>query len=324
MQRISGATEQRLADGCGLLFITLTVQHVSGTALKDSLEWLRLSLRAITRGSASRDLRRAREDIGWNGYIRTLEVTYGKNGFHPHFHLAVFLDSPDVASEALDRFTEALTSAWIYQVTKHGGKAPSRAHGVDVRRWEGDPATLGQYLSKAVGQELTGAEFKTRSKNGSLTMWQVMAAAAQGDSRMFQAYEEYIEATRGVRFISSSKGMLPRMDEDQEEADAVEAAQSDRRPEFFIDALDWAASDHRALAPGVLALLRSGGSAPARTYLEAQGITTYGWGEITQFDPEAVPPPRAANGRFAPRWITPFEASLSGLEGKFPGRGALE
>lgn len=310
-QRISEAIEKALNDGRGVVFVTLTVPHVAADSLSESLDWLFPSFRAVVRGS-TRDLRRAKKDLGWLGYIRTLECTYGTHGFHPHFHIAVITERPDVAPNVVDRFREALLGAWQHEVVKNGGKKPSTKHGVDVRPWQGDPATMGKYLAKAVGQELTGAEFKTRTKNGNLTMWDVMARAAEGDRRYMRTYEEFIEATSGRRFISSSKGLLRPMNEKDEEAVAVAEAQS-RAPSFLLDATDWAAADHRDLAPTTLVLLKYGDAAQAREYLHAQGVTTYGLGEA-KYLTEAEPLPRAANGRFAPHWVTPFEAAIQQRE----------
>jgi len=68
--------------------ITYTIRHNYTQSLVQVLALLKNAYDRMKSGRASVALR---EDFGWVGSIRSLEITHGSNGWHPHMHeLALF------------------------------------------------------------------------------------------------------------------------------------------------------------------------------------------------------------------------------------------
>jgi hypothetical protein len=70
--------------------------------------------------------------------MRSFEVTYGQNGWHPHFHI-IFISRSSVIENRI-----SLSSLWARAVARQGLPAPSVLHGYDVR----DGSEAGTYLNK--------------------------------------------------------------------------------------------------------------------------------------------------------------------------------
>lgn len=158
-------------------------------------------------------------------FVRALEVTHGKNGWHPHFH--VLLVSP-VSVEAQ---AHQLGEDWRAAVTHVLGieHAPSVEHGADWREIE-----AGEYISKldlAMGLELTDASDAKTTKGatsrkpsellrdahahqlaaraaraaGDLPLAAVHEHAQRADTHRFRSYES---AMIGARLHTATQGLL--------------------------------------------------------------------------------------------------------------------
>ena len=67
--------------------LTLTFPHYLGDNLKSLLSRLEL---ALARFFGGRKAKAVFDKMGKIGHIKALEVTHGRNGWHPHFHLLIF------------------------------------------------------------------------------------------------------------------------------------------------------------------------------------------------------------------------------------------
>ena len=67
--------------------LTLTFPHYLGDNLKALLSRLEL---ALSRFFGARKAKAIFGQMGKIGHIKALEVTHGRNGWHPHFHLLIF------------------------------------------------------------------------------------------------------------------------------------------------------------------------------------------------------------------------------------------
>ncbi|MDG4813687.1 protein rep, partial [Hydrogenovibrio sp. 3SP14C1] len=72
-------------------FVTLTFPHGISDDLNDILSKMRNAYRRLSSGkNAIKSLiKRVDENNQIHGFIRAVEVTHGKNGFHPHIHMIV-------------------------------------------------------------------------------------------------------------------------------------------------------------------------------------------------------------------------------------------
>lgn len=97
--QVAEAVRAHQAEPCGgvAYMATLTIRHHQFDRLIDLLATIRKAWGKLKTGAPRR---RARGRAGWVGDIRSLEVTRGANGWHPHLHVLLFLDrdDPDAAA----------------------------------------------------------------------------------------------------------------------------------------------------------------------------------------------------------------------------------
>lgn len=145
-----------------VMLATFTIPHGRGHDLKQIRAQI---LDAWRKGSTSRAGKFMRKMIGLRGYIRVVEVTYGANGWHPHFHVLLFLDTELSAQE----IQEAWYPIWLDGCRKAGLEDPSEAHGVRVD----DGTRAAQYVTKwGMDSELTKGHLKKGKK--SVNPWDLL------------------------------------------------------------------------------------------------------------------------------------------------------
>lgn len=200
------------AQGGSLVFVTLTVRHRDGDPLKGSLDAVMKSWRRLLMGKSWKTFR---ERFGVRGYIRAVEVTRGRNGWHPHIHVLFFTDRPLTSTDALE-WESLMYGRWADYVVKHGARLPTQLRGIDVRAADADGTVVAQYLAKVqekdadsrrigVGQELARFDFKG-GRLTSLTPFELLDFPGD-DAPAQQAWAEYVDATWGRRAITWSKGL---------------------------------------------------------------------------------------------------------------------
>ena len=154
--------ERRLALarslGVVVLFATFTVPHRLGDSLDTSLDLLTSAYdRMLNAGRRGRDLRSAASL--WR-MDRTLQVDWTAAGWHPHFHVLLFLD-PDDEELTGQQMQALLLPAWKAAVEdearRQGRRVTVNAHGLDVRPVTDGPG-LARYLTRlpSTDQETTG------------------------------------------------------------------------------------------------------------------------------------------------------------------------
>lgn len=205
------AIEHAAALGLHAYLVTFTMQHERRDDLDQLIEILKDSLRRLKRGAP---WTRFRDRYGMAGYVTAFEVTYGRNGWHPHMHMLVFVDHKPSERETRD------VKAWLFArfdkfLQKHHGRYCSGLHGVDVRT-----GAATDYVTKwGLDAELVGAEMK----NGhGRTPFQLLAAYKGGDKRAGALFREFAEAVKGTHQLQWSRGLkdLLRIEEG-EGADCV-------------------------------------------------------------------------------------------------------
>ncbi len=157
--------------GFRIVHAVLTVRHTKGEALADVFGALADAWRHMTKSRAFRP--------HWNGlgYARAIEVTHGRNGWHPHAHVALVVPPERDVYE----LQEALWEAWSEAVLEVGWAPSSRdAYFYDIVETNTDIAEVARYLAKTtnswgIGPEITGGPRK-KSTEG-LTPLQLLGAA---------------------------------------------------------------------------------------------------------------------------------------------------
>jgi hypothetical protein len=173
-EALARTLEQFHEAGFRIVHVVLTVRHTRGEALSDVFGALADAWRYMGKDRAFRPY--------WEGlgYARAVEITFGKNGWHPHIHLALVVPPERDVYE----LEEALWEAWSGAVLEVGWAPSDRnAYFYDIVETATDIAEVARYVAKTtnswgIGAEITGGPRK-KSTEG-LTPLQLLAAAWQG------------------------------------------------------------------------------------------------------------------------------------------------
>lgn len=211
------------AGGGTCLMVTATLSHKHGDDLDGLLELLQAAWSRTWRWEAPHESTRKGQEgtitnaqrvrpKWYGGQIRTVEVTHGVNGWHPHIHAVVFTVG-DVA-EAVAK----LGVRWVDSVGKLGGSC-SLPVAWDVRAIT-TSADVAGYVTKVENGWSAGKEIaKADQKRHGVTPWMLLEQAVAGDLKAKALFKVYERATRGRRRIVASPGFA--LVEDSEAAEAV-------------------------------------------------------------------------------------------------------
>lgn len=213
-KEIAKAVDWSYLNGLQTALVTLTFPHRLHQPLAQLLTQQAEALRCLRHGSP---WRRFKESFGYEGLIRSLELTYGTNGWHPHTH-ELFLVSSTAKAEAM---RERLTQLWASACIRAGLLDPEdreqmRAfgeHGVDVK----GNCSASDYLAKqdssrhwGVDRELAKASTKAGRSHGEHPFG-LLAIAAEGGKQAGAKYLEFIAAMKGKRQLFWSHGLKARV-----------------------------------------------------------------------------------------------------------------
>lgn len=210
------------AKGIGLrvYLLTLTVPHGLGDDVRQVVAGVLDAWRKCTDDRAGKALRNG---FKIRGTIRALEVTHGRNGFHPHLHVLLFLE-PGASPVEVERQFCAL---WQRACIKVGLPCPSDEHGCRVE----DGSHAAAYASKwGLESEMTKSHTK-KGRNGSRTPWDFLRAILAGDEDAKQCrvlFLAYVDAFKGKRQLYWSNGLRQLLAVKQEATDEdIAAAQEE-------------------------------------------------------------------------------------------------
>lgn len=193
-----------IAQGGGVEFVTLTVPHRMGDELRPTFSLVLDGWRkGLLGGRWGQEWRRA---MGVSHWVRTVEVTHGAHGWHPHIHALLFTAQPWTGRQRATR-GQALFDRWAGWVARAGGGRCSRA----AFRIEGGQAGAGAYLTKLqdshrrVGMELTRQDLK-HGRRGSETPFELIERAHNGEADALALWWEWEQASSGRRCLTWSRG----------------------------------------------------------------------------------------------------------------------
>lgn len=198
-KEIQQAFEMHKDDDGKIAMLTLTFSHKKTDRLKDTIKKFGQATTKFFGGGAFNDIR---SEMGLIGRIRVYEVTYGRNGFHPHVHIALLYEN-DVDLAIIKKRMFIL---WEKACLKSGLTA-SEKYGLDLQN--GDEAE--EYLSKhgtwSLEQELSKSHIK-KAKNDSMTPFDFLRKYLEDeDKKYLKLFSEYVECFKGKRQIQWSQGL---------------------------------------------------------------------------------------------------------------------
>lgn len=293
---------------------TLTVPHSRFQGCRDLRRAVAEAFRAVKSGRAWQT---ARDGYGWMGDVRALEVTHGKNGWHPHLHVLFFFTPGTTEAQAL-AFRSWLYDAWARAVARQGYGACS----ADAFTFERVDMAAGAaaYVGKwGAALEITKGHVK--QGRGGRTPWQILAdlaiAGEEGDRRLFQ---EFAVAFKGARQLTWSRNLRRHyLGEDEKTDDelAVDHPMAETHVASLARPLFATLVKARATAE-LLQAIENGGTEGVLKLLTARGIP---W--------RVIDAPSLQTGRTVPLiapgdpWGTPFPRSLHLDFCGFEGRGTF-
>lgn len=195
--------------GFGVHFVTLTVPHGVGDDIHQLLANLSASLKRLSQDQHFRRIKK-RLGIHIEGFIRAQEVTYGQNGWHPHFHMIVFTPDRSLSCSVLQ---QAYSEGWRSACLKSGLPEPHPEYGCTVQ----DGARAAQYVSKwGIEDEMTKSQAKQGKRHG-LSPWGLLRAVLDGNAPEIAPepaaalFRLYAHAFKGRRQLHWSVGLRAKL-----------------------------------------------------------------------------------------------------------------
>lgn len=271
------------------VMITLTFPHQAWDRLPDLLERQAQAFRLLRSGKAWQGFK---QRTGFRGLIRSLELTHGDNGWHPHTHEVWFVNrhtTPEAMREfVLDRWEAICKKVGLLDESK----VPYfREHAVDVKGGIED----GDYLAKMdsqdaweISHEMAKASSKKGREKGGLHPFGLLRLAAEGGDageRAARLFLDYTAAVKGRRRLYWSAGLreLVGVDDLSDEEVAEEARETaDILGQLTQD--EWVAVRRAGLRAELLDAAETGGWAAVEALVAALAATGPG-----------APPPGAAS-----------------------------
>ncbi|MFK0573025.1 protein rep, partial [Endozoicomonas sp.] len=225
-----------------VVMVTITFSHTRFQSLADLLSKQSRALRKLRGGREWTDFK---DSVGFGGLIRTLELTYGKSGWHPHTHELWIVDK-DVDPEYI---RHTVTERWLKICRKEGlvtrGKTEAfRKHSIDVK----DNCSTSDYMAKQDDSSHWGADREIA--NGSVKgaygkgkhPFQLLDEYSLGNEYSGKLFLDYLEAMRGKAQIFWSHGLKDRVGLDEktdvelaeEKQDAADLLTSIKRNEWKL------------------------------------------------------------------------------------------
>lgn len=201
------------------VMITFTFPHTHDEALKDLLKSFKEALKLLRKGGTwSRKLKA----IDYAGLIRSLEITHGSNGWHPHTHELWFVNENLNEEE----FKEFILSKWFDACNQAGLIAENKQddflkHAIDIKF----NCSTSDYLAKFDDKSNWGIDremAKASSKKGKKSGKHPFALADENKDDLFLEYTKAIKGTAQIYWSRGLKDLVGLNEISDEEAAEME------------------------------------------------------------------------------------------------------
>jgi hypothetical protein len=206
------------SEGLWVCMLTLTHPHQKYDLLQGQLDSL-LGYKEEDGKRVNGALQHFKNSKTWRrlvlvGHISKFEATYGANGWHPHYHLILFIDPKKlIKSRSMRCFSEMLLhEEWERSCVRVGFDLPKWGVGLQLVKAD-NPVDIAGYVSKMgswdFAKEMTKDQAKQSKKDGS-TPWQLLRKSMVGCEKSGRLFVEYVDCTKGVRSLVWSRGLKDR------------------------------------------------------------------------------------------------------------------
>lgn len=305
--------------GHGVVLVTFTLRHFERHTLK---ELVKIQTKAWARSfgaKAGKMWVRMKDQFGINGYARSWECTRGPAGWHPHWHVLLFVDQPWDETTAAE-FSAAAYARWSTAVVKEGGYAPSKERGVRVDLPKvvdaplgelSDGAKMARYLVKTdegmkwrLGAEMNRGDVKSSKKPGHRTPFEILGDTANKDrpenewKQDIALWREFEVGSHGIRALYYSSKIKELLDElvdveEQSDADLADPAEEGAVAIAVFPTHTWYphVTAHKGRRLELVKAAERNGQPAVRRLIERWGLV---WGEDVLPPTVAVDAPGAA------------------------------
>jgi hypothetical protein len=272
-EEISAAAARWDRAGNSVYMVTLTAPHDLGMKLAALLPVIADGFRSVISGRAWLRVKARAHVVGT---IRSVEITHGQNGWHPHLHVLVFIEG-DPGADGLAALDLHVRSRWEAFITRAGYRTPDQAHGVVIERCS-SAKEAGAYIAKtqdgkAPGNELARGDLKT-GRDGHRTPFEILDSFRwTGNLADLALWHEYERASRGHQAITWSKGLRKLLAAPARTDEELAAEEVGGDIVTLIEASAWRAITVVPGLPGyLLDEAERGGASAVRAVLAGYGI----------------------------------------------------
>lgn len=220
-----------MEDGYSASLVTLTLKHQRGDDLKFMFEAMGRAWGRLASGKGWKNWRCV-GDLSVQ-YIKGLDLTWSlRNGWHPHIHVALYL--PPGHSGDVEWFIQR----WIKCLEAEGFIALREAQDAgklitvdSVKEAQSIGAYAGMTAAMPTAEAISMALKRSRSE-GSFTPFEILAKAVAGEWSFERLWKQYVEATKGLRQVTVSRGLKLSADADLSIADDVATIGPEARTEI--------------------------------------------------------------------------------------------
>jgi hypothetical protein len=219
--------------GGTVLLLTLTNSHNVSDSLRSLKEGQKKAMRYFWGNRLGKKLFAS---MGKIGHITAYEVTYGSNGWHPHHHILLFLDSSFTPAH-LEFYREMLARYWIECCRSAKLPLPDMKHGLDLQ----DGSAADQYIQKwGLEDEMTKGHIK-RGKKGGMTPFDLLRASREGDEQAGKLFQEFAIVFKGSRQLSWSRGLkeLLGVNNDKTDQEIVDETDNEAIQDIELNIVQW-------------------------------------------------------------------------------------
>jgi Replication protein len=269
-EELSQVMQTVLSSGGSATLITLTMRHHAGQRLSDCWEALSAAWHGVLSG---KQWTHDQELGGLLGWVRVVEATHGRNGWHLHIHALVCWER-SVSLPLAQEIGHRMWQRWTKVLERRGFTSWKHRGGVDVRMASFGTDNLSRYFTK-LAREITSSHTK-ESRGGRSPFGIITDAFRTGDASDFGLWAEWEQASFGRRQLTWSLGEhdLRKLAGLGAEQSDEEVAQEELAGEDLI-ALPyptWKTLLERELTTDLLDAAELGGVAAAGAFLTDRGL----------------------------------------------------
>lgn len=210
-----------------LTMLTFTIRHSAALSLKSIREQLNRVYGRFWGGSWAQDFHAANATVGT---LRSLEVTHGESGWHPHIHALIISRFGDESRffnksepELKDRWSRMADRCGLYASVENGlTVVPAGLKVIEYVNKIGEHVVLDAQERGGV-TEVSKAVTK-HGRGDSATLTDLLARSFVGDARSSSLWARGTEDMFGARHIVASRGLLRAVNANQAAVDDLLAS----------------------------------------------------------------------------------------------------